>query len=154
MKRPWSDGRPFRRALRTALVAAALSVPAACTPLYVPPVPQELPPIPPRTRIAETRVDRLGGVPTVVFTPRQVPREGWLSVQWFGPTGGVVASESVWLDASSVDRVVRIAFPADVPRDRAGRWRAVLSMDGRVLRQVEWNEDGAGSTPAPSSGTR
>lgn len=140
------------RALCGGVLALLLTWAASgCTPLYLPPVPAELPPIPPRIRIAEARIDHLGGVPAAVFTPREVPNEGWLQVQWFPPAGGAVASASVWLDRESVGRVVRVPFPADVPRERAGRWRAVLSMDGRVLRQLEWNEDGAGSWPAPRS---
>ena len=132
------------RRIRTAaagLVLAVSLLAAGCTPLYLPPVPSQLPELEPRTRIAEARVDRLGGTPAVVFTPREVPEEGWLQVQWYPPAGGVVASDSVWLDASSVDRVVRVAFPEDVPRDRGGVWRAILSFDGRILRQVEWEED-------------
>lgn len=147
--------RPRRRPSPGVALLAWLSLIAlcACTPLYLPPVPAELPPLEPRTRIADARIDRTGGSPTVVFRPREVSEEGWLAVQWFGPAGGAVASASVWLDASSVDRAVRVRFPGDVARDRAGRWRAVLSMDGRVLRQVEWNETGAGTSPAPVGGS-
>lgn len=133
-----------RRRLRggaARLLLAVTLVAAGCTPLYVPPVPAQLPALEPRTRIAAARVDRLGGVPTVAFTPREVPEEGWLQVQWYPPAGDEVASASVWLDASSVDRVVRIPFPEDVSRDRGGVWRAVLSFDGRILRQVAWEED-------------
>ena len=123
---------------------------SSCTPLYVPPVPGDLPPIHRQTRIADARVDRLGGTPAVVFEPREVAEEGWLAVQWFPPAGDAVASASVWLDAASIGHAVRVPFPEDVPREREGRWRAVLSADGRVLRQVEWNESGAGVLPAPA----
>jgi hypothetical protein len=115
--------------------------PLGCTPLFLPPVPAELPPIEPRLRLREVRVDRPdGGRPSLALVPREVPDPGWLAVQWYPPSGAAVAEGSVWLDADQVDRVVRLAFPEDVARQRAGRWRAVLTFDGAVLRQVEWEE--------------
>lgn len=127
-----------RRAVVAVLAAAATL--AACTPLYLPPVPDALPVLEPRLRLADVRVDRLGGTPALVFVPAEVPAPGWAAVQWFPPTGAEVASTSVWLDEDRVDHVVRVPFPADVERADAGRWRAVLSFDGRVLRQLEWQE--------------
>lgn len=128
----------LRRGLLAALAAAA-TVPA-CTPLYLPPVPSELPAIEARLRVVDVRVDRLGGIPALVFVPAEVPTPGWAAVQWYPPTGGEVASASVWLDDDRVGHVVRVAFPGDVEREDEGRWRAVLSFGGRVLRQLEWQE--------------
>jgi hypothetical protein len=131
---------PRRRLLvALAAVAVAATVPA-CTPLYLPPVPSELPAVEPRLRLDDVRIDRLGGPPAVVFVPREVPAPGWAAVQWYPPTGGEVASASVWLGEDRVDHVVRVTFPGDVERAADGRWRAVLSFDGRVLRQLEWEE--------------
>jgi hypothetical protein len=136
--------RPRRGAAGRAALAALLLLtiaPLGCTPLYLPPVPSELPPIEPRLRLREVRIDRLAaGRPSLVLVPREVPRPGWLAVQWYPPVGASVAEGSVWLDARRVDRVVRLPFPDDVPRERPGRWRAVLTFDGGVLRQVEWEE--------------
>lgn len=128
-----------RRYLLVAVLAAASIVPA-CTPLYLPPVPSELPAIEPRLRLTDVRVDRLGGTPALVFVAAEVPAPGWAAVQWFAPTGAAVASGSVWLDEGRVGHVVRVPFPMDVERRDEGRWRAVLSFGNRVLRQVEWQE--------------
>lgn len=128
----------LRRVLLAALAVVA-TVPG-CTPLYLPPVPSELPALEPRLRLENVRVDRLGGTPAVVFVPKEVPEPGWAAVQWYPPTGGEVASASVWLGEDRVDHVVRVAFPGDVERARDGRWRAVLSFGGQVLRQLEWEE--------------
>lgn len=130
-----------RRRLLAALAAVAVAASvAACTPLYLPPVPSELPALESRLRLENVRIDRLGGTPAVLFVPREVPAPGWAAVQWYPPTGGEVASASVWLSEDRVDHVVRVAFPGDVDRDADGRWRAVLSFGGRVLRQLEWRE--------------
>ncbi len=127
---------------RYALVAVALLslAAAACRPLYLPPVPAELPPFGEELRLAEVRIERTAGVVRLAFVPERVPDEGWAAVQWFPPAGGEVASASVWLDAGTIGRTVRVSFPPDVARDRPGRWRAVLSFDGRVVRQLEWRE--------------
>lgn len=139
-----SRGRVARRrrlGLRGALVGVALAwLAVGCTPLYLPPVPSELPVIEARLRLDDVRVDRLGGVPAVAFVPAEVPEPGWIAVQWFPPSGGEVGSGSVWLDAGRVGRVLRLPFPDDVPRERDGRWRALLSFEGEIVRQLEWRE--------------
>lgn len=122
------------------LALAALAGTPACTPLYLPPVPQQLPALEPRLRLREVRVDRLGGEPALVFVAAEVPRPGWAAVQWFPPSGPEVASVSVWLDQEAVGRVTRVPFPEDVTRARSGRWRAVLSFGDRIVRQLEWDE--------------
>jgi hypothetical protein len=129
------------RSLATLAAAALLSLAApACRPLYLPPVPATLPPFEDELRLDEVRIERGAGAVRLAFVPVRVPGEGWAAVQWFPPAGAEVASASVWLDAGTIGRTVRVAFPSDVPRDRAGRWRAVLSFDGRVVRQLEWSE--------------
>jgi len=131
-----------RRPLRTALAAAwLLLAPVACTPLYLPPVPDRLPPLEERLRLRDVRIDRLDqDRPALVLVPREVPTPGWMAVLWYPPTGAAVAEDSVWLDEDRVGHAVRVPFPDHVARDRSGRWRAVLTFDGRVLRQVEWQE--------------
>ncbi len=130
----------MRRARRGGLALALAVALAACTPLYLPPVPEPMPTLEPRLRLDEIRIDRLAGAPALAFVPREVPEPGWAAVQWFPPSGAEVASASVWLDGERVGYVVRLAFPDDVARERAGRWRAVLSFGGRIVRQLEWTE--------------
>lgn len=125
------------RTLVAGLAALAL---VACRPLYLPPVPAGLPPFEDEVRLADARIERSADAVQLVLVPERVPDAGWLAIQWFPPAGGEAASVSVWLTADDVGRTVRVAFPSDVARDRPGRWRAVLSFDGRVLRQLEWNE--------------
>lgn len=129
-----------RRAVARWLALALLAASPACTPLYLPPVPQQLPTLEPRLRLREVRVDRLGGMPALVLVVAEVPTPGWAAVQWFPPSGREVASASVWLAEEAVGRVTRVPFPDDVARARAGRWRAVLSFGDRIVRQLEWDE--------------
>lgn len=129
-----------KRTVVRLLTLVALAALPACTPLYLPPVPQQLPTLEPRLRLREVRVDRLGGVPALAFVAAEVPRPGWAAVQWFPPAGPQVASASVWLDEDAVGRVTRVPFPDDVARGRPGRWRAVLSFGDRIVRQLEWDE--------------
>lgn len=120
------------------VVIAALVV--GCRPLFVPGVPERLPPFAEELRIAEARIVTLGEHLDVVFVPERVPRAGWLAVQWFPPAGAEAASASTWLSPQRVGRTVRIRLPDDVAREPAGRWRAVLSFEGRIVRQLEWSE--------------
>lgn len=121
------------------LVWAALGL-TGCQPLYLPVVPDTLPPFPDEMRLREARIgtafDQLG----VVLVAEHVPTAGWLAVQWFPPSGREVASASVWLSEAREGRVVRVAFPDDVTRERPGTWRAVVSFDGAIVRQLEWDE--------------
>ncbi len=129
-----------------ALVAAASLV--GCTPLFVPPVPADLPEIPPRLRVADARLERLEGRPALRLTVREVPRDGWLAVQWFPPAGFEVASASVWLADDDAGRTVTLRLPDDVGPLRDGRWRVVVSWEGTYVRQLEWREPAGG----PSAG--
>jgi hypothetical protein len=124
------------------LTAACLCLASvACTPLYLPPVPERLPPLEARLRLRDVRIDHVDqGNPSLVLVPREVPTPGWMAVSWYPPTGAAVAENSVWLDADRVGHAIRVPFPDHVSREPAGRWRAVLTFDGRVLRQVEWKE--------------
>ncbi|MEX2502244.1 MAG: hypothetical protein WD336_07695 [Trueperaceae bacterium] len=137
--------------------AVLLLVAVACTPLYLPPVPSELPQIEPTLLLRDVRIEdhevRAVRAPTVTFRLEELPHDGFLAVQWFPPAGGEVASASVWLAWAQVGSTVRVRFPSDVARDRAGRWRAVLSWDGTVVRQVAWNEPGAGALETGALGT-
>ena len=124
---------------RLTFVAVALLI-VGCRPLFVPGVPERLPPFADELRLAEVRIVRLGERLDVAFVPERVPQAGWLAVQWFPPAGAEVASASAWLTSEREGHTVRIRFPDDVAREPDGRWRAVLSFDGRVVRQLDWIE--------------
>lgn len=61
-------------------------------------------------------------------------QEGWLAVQWFAPGNREAASDSLWVRPSDADRVHYLYLPGDVTL-RPGQWRAVVSFNGRLLRQ-------------------
>ncbi|MBX3139955.1 MAG: hypothetical protein KF875_04345 [Trueperaceae bacterium] len=124
------------RLARTVGTAAALALIGltACRPLYFPPVPSDRLPEPSPVRLSSESglTVGVGGRPTLDVEVVDLPAAGWLAVQWFGPKGSEVASESAWLepDAPSAEFVL----PADVS-PVSGEWRAVVSFGGRLLRQ-------------------
>ena len=127
---------------RRRLVAAALALLlAACTPLYLPPVPSDaLAPVPSfRLRGASVLevVAAADGEATLrlTLTADEVPEGGWLALQWFGPSGAARASDSLWFEPEDVGRARRWDAPPQL-RLEPGEWRAVLSWRGRVVRQL------------------
>lgn len=132
--------RVRRRLIGSALAALFGFGLVGCQPLYVPLVPEALPPFPDELRLREARILRAGERRVVLVVPERIPEPGWLAVQWFPPAGGEIASASRWLTSHDIDRTVWIDLPEDVALDRIGRWRAVLSFDGRIVRQLEWIE--------------
>jgi hypothetical protein len=122
--------RPFT------LVALLLVTLAACSPLYLPLVPGDALVAEPRLRLlGESVLDVADdGALRLDLTLAEVPREGWLAIQWFGPAGGVVASDSVWLDRDDAGRSLTVAPPAATTL-RSGEWRAVVSWYGELVRQ-------------------
>jgi len=131
--------------VRAILGAAALAFGAVpgCTPLFLPPVPTDaLAPLP-SWRVAgdaEVRAvrDGAGGVAWLRLRIRfdEVPMPAWVAVQWFGPTGGERASASRWVTPQEIDRILTWDTPADLDVG-PGRWRAVVSVGGRLLRQID-----------------
>lgn len=129
--------RPRRWSSITASLALA-GLLGACTPLYLPPVPPQLPEVEPRLNLRDARIEvRPDGRVRAAWIPEGVTRAGWLDVQWFPPAGGAVASESVWLAAEDEGQRQAVFLPEEVEL-RPGRWRAVLSFDDRILRQLAW----------------
>ena len=121
------------------LLAAVLAL-AACTPLYVPLVPSDMLTPEPAFRLhgdARLALDGADDAPRLTLHVRaaEVPGPGWLAVQWFGPSGPALASDSLWFDADEVDVARSLAAPEQL-RLRPGEWRAVLSWQGRLVRQL------------------
>ena len=115
------------------LVIAALLPLCSCTPLYIPPVPAPLE-LPERHEIdAAAQLD--AGRPRLRIELLNVIEPVWLAVQWFSPANVEAASESVWVTPADEGSSFSLRLPDDVEAD-AGRWRALISADGRVLRQV------------------
>lgn len=114
----------------------------ACTPLFVPPIPTStLEPAPvwrvggdAEARVVETAEGDVRLRARVRF--ESVPEDAWVAVQWFGPTGGERASSSRWVSPLDEGRWLAWDLPEDVPVV-LGVWRALLSVDGRPLRQLD-----------------
>lgn len=129
-----------RRVRDTLLAAGLLAALAGCTPLYVPLVP-EAPPVPAVARLSDaSRLELVEGRPRLVLglaaAGATALEQGgaWLDVQWFAPAGAQAASESVWLMSAGNAEELTFDLPADV-LVVPGEWRAVVSLDGMVLRQ-------------------
>lgn len=126
------------RAFAGAVAAVALT---ACTPLFVPPVPGDALVAEPAWRLAgdaELRVAAFAGNPRlrVRFRFDAVVADAWVAVQWFGPSGGERASAALWVTREDVGRPFVVDLPADVATP-PGAWRALISVAGRVLRQLD-----------------
>ena len=134
--------RPERSRAAAAALAVLLTASflAACMPLYVPLVPETLLTPEPAFRLhGDLRLEhvRLGGTSTLVLHLRasEVPEAGWLAVQWFGPSGPARAAESLWFEPADVGEARRLATPEHLTLI-PGEWRAVLSWQDRLVRQV------------------
>lgn len=130
-----SGARPKVRArtVLTALLLSGASVMAGCTPLYLPPVPEPLEVAPRFDLEAVALVEE--GRPVLRIELLEVPAAGWLAVQWFSPANREAASESLWVEPGDEGRVLQASLPQDV-EPVSGRWRAVVSRDGVLVRQV------------------
>jgi hypothetical protein len=113
----------------------------ACQPLYIPLVP-DAPEAPTALRLSsDSSLDVVAGRPRLTLSidstdAALVSLGVWLNVQWFGPSGRQAASGSLWLEGPPSERtkVVVFVLPADVAVV-SGEWRAVVSVDGVLLRQ-------------------
>jgi hypothetical protein len=119
-----------------ALLASSVLLLVACTPLYLPPIPGDALVPEPRLRLlGESGLSAAEGAQLqLTLLVGEVPHPGWLAVQWFGPAGGVVASESLWLEREDAGHTVRLSLPEGIPL-RPGEWRAVVSWYGELVRQ-------------------
>jgi hypothetical protein len=112
----------------------------ACAPLYVPLIPGDMLVPDPAFRLHgdarlehEERAD--GHSLTLHLRADEVPGPGWLAVQWFGPSGPARASESLWFEPDDVGAERTLRAPEHL-RITRGEWRAVLSWQGRLVRQL------------------
>jgi hypothetical protein len=124
-----------------AVLATAGATLSACAPLFVPPVPTDALVAAPAWRLAgdaELRVAAFADGPRlrVRFAFEAVAVDAWVAVQWFGPAGGERASAAVWVARADVGRTFAVDLPADVAIE-PGPWRALISVEGRVLRQLD-----------------
>ena len=138
---PHRGARSLRGARTTLAGATALVVLAAvlvsCMPLYVPPVP-EAPSVAVGARLSEaSELTAAGGRPRLTLTlvpgDALVSSGAWLAVQWYGPANTQAASDSVWVEGREPS-VHAFELPPDVEVVQ-GEWRAVVSLDGVLLRQ-------------------
>ncbi len=124
-----------RIALVSVLALVIISLLAACRPLYLPPIPDE---IPFTTQVRATSASAVsfgaGGYPTIELELRDVSEPGWLAVQWLTPKGSEAASQSVWVEVAA-EQKVSFELPVDVELS-GGDWRAVVSLNGRLVRQL------------------
>jgi hypothetical protein len=124
--------------VRSVLTTLALTGVVACSPLYLPPQPSDALLPAPRFRVhGDTALEVLrspAGL-RVTLVLSEVPEPGWLAVQWFGPSGGVRASESLWLTPADADTRPSLTTPPHLELT-PGEWRAVVSWDGSVVRQL------------------
>ncbi|GGL73873.1 hypothetical protein GCM10010840_09970 [Deinococcus aerolatus] len=97
-------------------------------PLLPPLVEPELP-----ARVTAASLSRSGAELTVTATIQGRFEPGYLSVAWFD-SGRALGTDSVYLDATQRTATFRLTAPDQ------GAYRAVLSLGGAVLRQVELYE--------------
>jgi hypothetical protein len=140
--------RPMIRRRRTLLlVGVLLTSSGGCRPLYLPPVPDSVN-VTPMARLGSDsglRVGPPGGALRLHLVLLAVPQAGWLAVQWFAPDGREAASDSVWVTPQDEGQGRTLGLPANAGPATAGEWRAVVSMDGVVLRQFRLAVPEAGS---------
>ena len=107
---------------------------SGCAYTYLPPVREARVPEP---RLTIAAASRLGQNETTIRLDLRlvtVPEADWLAVQWFGPNNDEVTAESVWVVPTERPQNVAVSLPPSaVLRD--GLWRAVLSYQGRFVRQ-------------------
>lgn len=109
----------------------------SCRPLYIPAIPEEIPFTPQVRATGESLISfDAAGYPTVELVLRDVSDSGWLAVQWLAPNGNELASQSVWIEPAAEQRI-EFTLPTDVEL-LGGEWRAVVSINGRLVRQLNF----------------
>lgn len=109
---------------------------SACTFTYIPPIPDRAP-LEREARFglrAPSGLEHINDELRLSVAVDEIPEAGWLAVQWFGPQNREVASDSLWLEPTDAGLARDLYLPEDVPLE-PGRWRAVVSFGGRIVRQ-------------------
>ncbi len=106
---------------------------SACTFTYLPPIPQV------QTRTPQLEFAAESGLKfetelSLQLSLRTIPESGWLAVQWFSPRNKELASDSIWLEPEDAGSTREIFLPADIALT-PGRWRALVSFKGQIVRQ-------------------
>ena len=107
---------------------------SACTYTYIPPVPEA------RTREKVFDLSSADGLTLegealeLGITLDEVPEADWLAVQWFAPNNDQAASASIWVGPANEGETRTLRSPERATL-RSGTWRAVLSFQGRIVRQ-------------------
>jgi hypothetical protein len=141
MSRSGASRRSRPAVALVATFAVATTLLAACRPLYIPVVPDEVPVAQELRLTDDSTITLANGRPRLSLVPEAVAGPGWLDVQWFAPNGREAASMSVWLEPIADEggrepegRALVVTLPTDVELV-PGEWRALVSMGGRFLRQ-------------------
>ena len=106
---------------------------SGCAFTYVPLVREARTPDPRLTVLRESRLVEADGALELTLALERVPEADWLAVQWFDPGNSEVAAESVWLEPAAA-QTLELALPGRVVLEN-GLWRAVVSYQGRLIRQ-------------------
>ena len=105
-----------------------------CAYTYLPPVREARVPEPRLTVAAASRLEQNETTVRLDLRLVTVPEADWLAVQWFGPDNDEVTAESVWVVPAAGPQDVAVSLPPSIVL-RDGLWRAVLSYQGRFVRQ-------------------
>lgn len=121
-----------------ALLAVTVAL-AACRPLYLPLIPDP-PPYESGVRVASFQAEPDStGRPRLELSLTDLKEAGWLAVQWLAPSGREMASESSWVEPveEGVTPLTVFVLPDDISLT-PGEWRAVVSINGQLLRQFRF----------------
>ena len=69
------------------------------------------------------------------FVVNEVSGADWLAIQWFAPNNDQAASESLWIEPQDEGATLSLLSPERVTLS-PGTWRAVLSFQGSIVRQL------------------
>jgi len=117
-----------------AVVVVLLAALSACQPLYLPLVPARVP-VQEVAQLGDaSSLTVAGGTLRLHLVLEQVPKAGWLAVQWFGPDGREAASDSVWVTPADDGQGRTLSLPARVAVSQ-GEWRALVSVGSDIVRQ-------------------
>ena len=107
----------------------------SCTFTYIPPLREARAPEP-RLTVVDNKSTLEQNETSLKLTLElaTVPEPDWLAVQWFDPGNDEVAAESVWLEPAPEPQAVAVSLPPRTALEN-GLWRAVVSYQGKLLRQ-------------------